>query len=493
MKPSTSLLLGIFVLFLAAPRLFAQSASISAPLPPAASTGQPAALSPTEQWIRQLKNPTPWIAWGGDLRIRDEYFDNILSLSEADPLHEQNVIRIRARLWTTVTPVTNVALNVRLSAEPREWTKPAFAGAYRGQSGMEWRYGMIDNLNVKWANAFDLPLTITAGRQDLIIGDFWNWWLVADGSPGDGSWTYFLDAVRATYEAKDLKTKFDVSYIYQNARPDAWLPTLNAHPDAYPLTEQNEQGVIAYVSNRSLPSTSLEGFFIYKRDNQELANGDNANIYTLGGRVTGLPHPHVQYSIEGAYQFGEKQDPTVRTPVNLGNLTGDLDAFAANTRLSYLFKDALDDQAHLVFEYMSGDDPDSQGRDEMFDVLWGRWPRYSELYIYSYVQETSGKVAQHNNLMRAGVGWTLVPFKRTSLGAYYNALFAPEEVPTRTINGARFSQDGSFRGHYVQAVLQHTFSKRLKGHLWAEFLWEGDYYAQRDLMTFLRAEFTLSF
>ncbi len=50
-----------------------------------------------------------------------------------------------------------------------------------------------------------------------------------------------------------------------------------------------------------------------------------------------------------------------------------------------------------------------------------------------------------------------------------------------------------FRGHYLQCALQHTFTKHMKGQLWAEFVWQGDYYSQDDLMTFLRAEVSFSF
>ena len=46
------------------------------------------------------------------MRIRDEYYNNVASLSEVDPLHEQNVIRFRGRLWASVVPVTNVSVNV---------------------------------------------------------------------------------------------------------------------------------------------------------------------------------------------------------------------------------------------------------------------------------------------------------------------------------------------------------------------------------------------
>ena len=95
--------------------------------------------------------------------------------------------------------------------------------------------------------------------------------------------------------------------------------------------------------------------------------------------------------------------------------------------------------------------------------------------------------------MRFGGGWTFWPMKNTQFGAYYNALFAPEEVPTRTTNASLFSQEGNFRGHYLQAVLNHTFSKHVKGHLWSEFIWQDDFYTDRELLTFLRAEMLFTF
>lgn len=494
----------------------AQSAPVSVPLSPQGPSAAPPKLSSTEQTIKDIKNPASWLSWGADFRVRDEYYDTTVSLSEPAARSEQNVIRFRARLWTAVTPVTNVTFNARLAAEPREWTRPAFTAPYKAQQGMEWRYGIVDNLNVKWNNIADQPLSLTAGRQDMMFGDFWNWWLVADGTPGDGSWTYFLDAMRVAYDAKSLKTKFDLVYLYQNARPDEWIGTLNAHPagwnsvdaggglEEYYLTEQDEQGVIAYLSNKSIKNTTLDGYFIYKGDSdanlknaRNLTMGDDASIYTLGARVAGTPGEHWHYSLEGAYQFGEKSDTFWKTGKSVRE-ERDLAAYGGNAEVSYLLRDPVNNQAHLVFEYLSGDDPDT-AEDEMFDILWGRWPRYSELYLYSFAAETNGRIGQHNNLIRAGGGWTLLPVKKLSVGVYYNALFAPESTPTRAAGveagtpRSALSGDGYFRGHYAQCALQYTFSRHVKGHLWAEAVWEGDYYAQRDLMSFLRAEVMFTF
>jgi hypothetical protein len=479
-----------FALVLCPARLPAQSASTKAPAA--------APSSAFEQWAKQAKNPTDWLTWGADLRVRNEYYDSAASLNPSDPLHEQDVIRFRARLWASATLVTNLSVNARLAAEPREWLRPSFAGAYKGQTGTEWRYGLFDNLSVKWTNLGNQPLTLTAGRQDITLGDSGDGWLVADGTPGDGSWAFFLDAIRLTFEARDLKTKFDAIYIYQNARPGEWIPTFG-NSTAYTLTEQNEQGVIFYVSNKSLKNTTLDGYFIYKRDTQEFANGDNADIYTLGARLTGTPAEHWQYSAEGAYQFGKKQDPTLQLPAS-NTAWRAIGAFGANARLTYLVNDRLNSQVQLIYECLSGDDPKTSGRDEMFDILWGRWQRWSELYSFSYINENGGKTAQLNNLQRLGAGWSCHPMKDMTVSAVYNALFALEAVPTRELSPtklnpkvSRFSHDGNFRGHYLQAILKQQFSKRVSGHLWGEFIWQGDYYAQRDLLSFLRAEVMVTF
>jgi len=482
---------------------FALGAAAQTNAPATTSTAPPAG-SRAEKIIKGIKNPVPSFNWGGDLRLRNEYFNNALTLNEGAVRHEQDYFRFRERIWASVMPVTNVSVNARFSGEQREWMKPSYASQFGpGQEGLEWRYGILDNAYAKWSNIGGVPLTLSAGRQDVQFGEPLNWWLVADGTPGDGSWTFFLDSIRGTFDAKEIKTKFDVVYIYQNARPDAWMPTLGESgqksPSAYYLTEQNEQGAILYLSNKSMDNLQLDGYFIYKRDNKEFANGDNADIYTFGGKISGTPTPHLAYSVEGAYQLGRKQDATVGAAyVNSPTDWRAVNAYGGNAKLTWLCKDKFDNQFSVAGEYLSGDDPKTKGTDEMFDVLWGRWPRWSELYIYSYIYETSKKIAQMNNIIRIGPTWTVTPLKDTTFSATYNALFSPESTPTRAIDAGAptstiFSRDGNFRGHYLQTVLKHKFNDHVSAHLWGEFIWMGNYYKQQDLMSFLRAEVLFTF
>ena len=493
----------------------------AAPAPP------PPELSSTEQMIQDMKNPLSWLSWGGDLRIRNEYFNNALSLT-SDPklsplfgnLHSQDYFRYRGRLWTSIAPTEDLSFNVRLAAEPREFMEPSTMDTFYNREGMQWRYGIIDSLNVKWKLPLDQPMTLTVGRQDIFLGDGW---LVGDGTPEDGSFTYFLDAARATWELKEYHTTVDAIGLVQYGRPDAWLPTIGpstsqgGNPEPYLLTDQNEKGAILWIANKSLPAANLDGYFIYKHDTRlndapEATFGDNADLYTVGGRLSGLFEDHWKYSVEGAYQFGQKQDPELNGQTGSNPLlapsaqtTGfrDVSAFGLNGQLSYLFKDEMKDQLSLSFEFLSGDNPNSKN-DEMFDVLWGRWPSWSEMYnIYSYVQET--RVGQTANLYRVGPTWSVTPVKKLDFSLSYYALFADQSVPTRDLNETLnpalglpaspgpFSTTGNFRGHYLQAVLKYKFTQHMSGHLWGELLFPGDYYVDHSLVTFLRAElmFTL--
>ena len=278
----------------------------------------------------------------------------------------------------------------------------------------------------------------------------------------------------------------DAIGIAQDAHDDGWMPTLNNQDRIE--TEQNEKGAVINVANTSIPAANLAGYFIYKHDDRVTAGGDNADIYTIGGRVSGLPRDHWKYSAEGAYQFGNKQDLNIKAGPSSAFRT--IDAFGFNGKVAYLFKDSRKNQASFSLECLSGDNPKS-GHDEMFDVLWGRWPRWSEIGLYSYAAET--RIGQQANLYRFGPGWACSPARNMDLTANYFALFAPESVPTREASAMLFTHKNDFRGHFVQAVLKYKFGPHLSGHLWGECLFPGGFYANKDPMPFLRGELFFTF
>jgi hypothetical protein len=484
----TSLLASLTVTGLTASAQTPASApQATAATPPAAKPAEPSAL---EDFIAKSKHPVSWFTWGADMRVRNEYFNNAQSLDPNNPLTEQDYFRFRGRLWTSFSPVTNLSANVRLTAEPRNWLRPSSSRAFFNQEGQAWYYGIFDNMNVQWKNIADSPASFTVGRQDYLT--FGNDWLMFDGTPNDGSWTTYIDSARFTYEFKEAKTTVNAVGIAQYAAADQWIPILN-HQTTY-VTDQDEMGAVLNVANKSFSYANLDGFFYYKHDEAIPGGppkGDNANIYTLGGSVSGQIDEHWKYMFQGAYQFGEKQDRAVSYPKPIVNDFRTMDAFGINARATYQFKDRLNNALSLSYECLSGDDPNTQN-DEMFDVLWGRWPRWSELYnIYSYVNET--RVGQTANIQRFGPTWTITPLPKLDFSLTYNAMFANQEVPTRATDPRLFTDSGNFRGHYFQTFLKYKFNQHLNGHLWAEFVLPGDFYTYGNLMTFLRAEIMMTY
>jgi hypothetical protein len=459
----------------------APAGSLATPPPP------PWEKSEWDKTVDGIKQPVDWFSWGTDLRVRNEYFHNAQTLDPHAAYNEQDYFRFRGRIWTSITPVKPLSLNVRLTSEPRVWNNDASYSPFRGKSGTDWTYGIFDQLNLQWKSGREHRITLTVGRQDISMGENW---LTLEGTPYDGSWTLFMDAARLTYEMQEAQTTFDLVGFAQKAEVDAWIPVINNQERL--MTDQDENGFILNIANRSVKGLTAEGYFIYKHDDMVPGGkyGDNADIYTIGSRVSGSATPHLKYYLEAAYQFGHKMDTNVQHPT-ISTQARDLEAYGANGRLTYLFRDKMNNQLSFQAEYLSGDDPSTYD-DEMFDILWGRYPRWSELYnVYSYVPES--RVGQTGNLYRFGPSWTFTPTKKLDCSLTYFALFADEAVPTRVANHIPFSQDGNFRGHYFQAWAKYKFNRHLSGHLWAETVLPGNFYTYDDPMTFLRAEIYLTF
>jgi hypothetical protein len=483
------------------------------PAPPAApAPAAPAAAAPApasggfEAWNKKTKQPTTWWKWGADLRLRDEYSNNFLTLSSKADRHVQNYFRFRARWWNTVTPVKGLDFNVRMTIESRYWTQQSFSSPFH--KGYDWNEIVFDHLNVKWKDVGKLPLSLSVGRQDLMFGDNW---LIFEGTPLDGSRTIYFDAARATIEAKKWKTTFDVVLIDQAARNDSWLPPLRVssdrHDDAVPpqteapiiraQIEQNERGFVLYATNKSFKKAQLDGYVIYKRNRKEpttdvtdaalktnLGRGDDADIYTYGGRVVADLAKTVKLRAEAALQSGKKNG------VDLGGK-------GLNSALMFNPTSKMSHQLRLSYEYLSGDNPKTTDKDEQFDILWGRWPRWSELYIYTYAPEA--RISQLSNLHRVGPGWSCKPVKKAELIADFNWLFADTKVKTSGF----FSPEGKSRGQLLTAKLLVKYNAHVTGHVWGELLFPGDFYAagvagdptqlaRRDAAKFLRAELLLN-
>ena len=446
-----------------------------APAAPSMKTG----IDCIDQWedfIDKTKTPVPWINWGGDIRFRNEYVGNRTlnenGTSRGTSGKYTDYQRIRLRWWTTVTPVKDVDLYVRFESEPRHNSEPEGTPTWNREQA--W----IDSANLKLTNFLGSPLTMTLGRQDIMLGEGW---LVGDGTPADGTRTYFFDAARFSYELKEVSTTADLIYLVQNHRGNAMLPPLLSYQQN--VTEQDERGLILWVTNKSVKNTEINGYYIYKDERRVkgVANSDRGYINTFGGRIKGDIDSHWQYRAEGAHQFGEKNEKHLR-------------AFGMNSQLAYLFKDPMKNQLRLFYEYESGDDPHSAGTDEGFDPLWGRWPRWTEFWTIFVVPGTGeGVIGEFTNLHRFGPGWTFAPTDRIECTLDYNFLFAATDsmahAGPRGTRPAAFG-DGSFRGQLINFIVGANLTRHLKARLVNGVFFPGNFYSETRQQTacFVRGE-----
>ncbi len=442
---------------------------------------------PKSEWDQAMDafhHPTDWLDMGADMRVRDEYGANIYTVNRSagasTNYNYTNWQRYRPRIWAKIKPNADVDLNARVINEFRTWSNVQKASQSKA---MNWDETLLDSFNVTARNLGTLPVTAIVGRQDIMLGENW---LVMDGTPLDGSRSIFLDAARLTVDWKAQNTKVDLIYVDQAAATDRWLHPLNDQNRF--LTEQDEQGAILYLTHKPTKTLQMEGYFIYRDDTRSKQSpftgfmnpawAQDAKISTFGAALAGQVSTHWSYRLEGAAQSGERN----------GN---DLRALATNNRLNYAFNDDYKNSLKFAYEYVSGDNPDTSN-DERFDMLWGEWPRWSELYIYTYTKE--GQVAENSNLHRLNVGHVFWPDKKLQVQTDYMALWADHSHKnTGGTAIAGFNPDGIFRGHLLTCWLRYTFTPQIKGHLLGEYLWPGNYYTVTDNATFLRAQIEMVF
>jgi hypothetical protein len=451
---------------------------------------------------------------GADTRLREEYIGNIgfaqqnaqgVTIATANRVFQ----RYRFRLWGQYAFTDHIALSARLMWEGRHYTLPprsAFVPSPFpvGMQFENWYSGgvLFDVLALDLKRIANTSFAIKAGRQDVILG---NGWLVLDGTPIDGSRTIYLDAIRGTYEWQSAKTTLDLIYIEQDANTDGFPKPLNGNIEDQ--TEQYETGAIAYLRNKSLiKDTDLDGYFIYKGNDPNYTtryyrvnNGypfpspsDDGEVYAVGARIDSKAVRNWTLRAEAAGEWGAS-----RTYV--GAPRANISAFGFNGRALYDFGGSWSNRLHLDLEYLSGDDPNSK-TNEAFDPLWGRWPQWSELMIYQWPLDS--RVGQATNLIRLNLGWMAKVHPTTELLVDYHALWANEQsvrVPTAAFGNVNqlpnISQNGKFRGSLFTAWVKTKLNKHVSGHLVAEYLAPGSFYAttRQDGSYFLRAEVVLAF
>lgn len=454
-------------------------------------------------WLNKFKKPTEFLEMGLDVRLREVYARNIFSLNDSygdnatvkpgnwNNYHWQ---RYRTRWSTKWLLDDNLTFNTRLTWEfwghcaPDRSFYVSYSDTFFAEKNYDFDEALFDIFNVQWKNAFDAPLTLTVGRQEIILG---TGWLVLDGTPADGSRTIYFDAVRGTYQISDA-TKLDLIYIQQYDDETRFITPFNhgSVADRRHVTQkQDEIGAIAYLTHKLTDMTSFDAYYMYKNDEASdwakfwlrktggvmYRPGPDQETHVLGGRLFGNLDKNWSYSAEGAYQFGSYKDYGSTNVM-------DHEAFGANTKLQYSFLNDWSNEVHVGYEFLSGDDPGTSNKYEKFNTMWGDWPQYQRGGdLQSYMWTAEGALGEVANLHRFGIGQSFKPHKDWTIATDWNLLWADENTfagQTRGPGGMlTFSDSGKFRGHMLTFLATYRCCKNFATYFLVDYFLPGGYYA----------------
>lgn len=366
-------------------------------------------------------------------RFRFEAWDNAVSLDDSAN-DSMAYTRTRTTLGLRWLAAKNVEVLGKVTNEFRVYVTPK-------DRPFNWHEVFFDNLYLKWDIPGRPPLTVTAGRQDIRLGEGF---IIADGTPGDGSRSYYFNAVRV--DASLNKSNKLIFLAHAQETHDKYLPVV--HDRTQSLAEQPERVLGVYYEG-GLGRTRLDAYLMRKTTEATETWPVAGRIDTLGVRGRLPVMKRLSLTGEAAYQTGRHGE-------------AGRSAFGGLFHLDYEVEKAVPLVKTLTLGgvFLSGDKPGT-ARLEGWDPVFSRWPKWSEGYIYTLTRESRSAYWSNLSSLYGSVGFDLGSRADAVLTAHF--LGAEEARPDGFPGGA-----GLNRGLLLNGHLNFTISKHLSGH----FIWE---------------------
>ncbi len=431
-------------------------------------------------------------SWGSAFRIRHEYWKNWRDMDN-DQLDNRNFFRVKSSLWGKLDYREDISLYAKLTNEFKPYAYFASSTGsvpdkFATKKGYHFDINEVvfDNLYLDIRNVLDLPLDLRIGRQDF-LGAYGEGLLIMDGTPQDGSRTYYFNAVKIGLKVNDENT-VDAIYL-ADPRDEEILPVINRRrlinvngnrnedKRVSLLNTTDEQGGILYWKNKSIEGLSLEEYYIFKYEAEEGGTGLQAQkglINTFGS--------YAKYTRGGwgvraqlASQFGDYGD----------NDREGLGGFVYFDR--ECAQRAWKPKATVGYIYLSGDKR-STAKNEAWDPLFARYPWFSEIYVNSMASET-GIAGYWTNMQAYRAELSVNPTAKLKLCGGYSYLRANAQVAPSAI----FSGTNKNRGQVLMGKVEYAFNKNVSAYLLGEYLIPGKFYKDQDPAIFLREEISIKF
>jgi len=400
------------------------------------------------------------IEFGGELRLRDEAFNNLRDLTDTvdddagepvDSTYDNyNFYRFRVRFWAEARPRDNLTLHFRLGHEYR-------MGRGENTSGIRDPEGKI-GIDNAWARIDRGRLSFTFGRMNLMYGEGF---LVFDGTPADGSGSAYFDALKLTVHTR---RGFDVD-LFAAKIDEEGFGTDVEDEDLYGIYSQGE---------------FLHAYILYRNKRQATESGSGTvrpkrETAAFGARLAKLPDFGYRWAMEGALQIGEVEE-------------NDSKGFGGYARFGWNSRRGIKPGFEFGGVYLSGDDRETEEY-EGWDGFYGEWPKYSELYVYTMYDNTSRIQPNESGTwtnMFAGWAQANIVLNTCRISGRVTSFHAAEE--------STGPGNGTERGLLIAGRADIPLGTGVKGQLLGEHFSPGDFYEDNaDPAWYFRGQITASF
>jgi hypothetical protein len=384
---------------------------------------------------------------GGQVRLRGYELQNVWDFNDDNNFDRWSVFRSYTSLHTKAKVADDIIGFVKISNQ----TYGSGAGA--GQNVDDNVF--VDNAWIQVNNFFGQPVTLTAGRMNLMYG---SGFVLFDGQSQYASTSLYFDGVK-------LGLKLGENALLEGLYfKDEEKNRNNVNTDDLTLSG-------AYLTSKCpIMGNKQELYLLNRRDENIVVNSVNAtkDIWMAGLRISDTMDVGAEaefalnYAGEIAYQFGKFAEFN-RTLDDI-----DQDALGYKLDAGFKFKNvALTPRIFANYTFMEGDDPNTDEK-ERWDVFYGGWPQFGDLLAWKYVNvgpanaiaqydanwnegSTVGGEAVYSNLKIAtlGLGCNLTP--KLAADVSYSLLTVDQPDP-----GA----DDDF-GDYYQINMKYAYSPNL--------------------------------
>lgn len=309
-----------------------------------------------------------------DVRVRQEILRNVYWFDPAE--NDRNWIRYRTRAGFVLSAGDETSLSFRLANECRTRLEPDRA--------FDDDEIVVERLAFEWRAARAGGLHLAIGRQDIPWNDGF---LLFDGTPLDGSRTAHHDAVRLRLPARG--GMWDAALVL-NEKTDPIVP---ASGDERALRDADERAIaVRFVApgdwERAASGAGWEAALIGIGEKDPDGSRPDYTGWTAAvrreTRAAGLRRSVVEVA-------GQRQASAGETGY----------ALAANAARARRIGERA--AGEIGFFYYSGDGENTRA----FRSPFGRWPKWSEMWVYSLIGE--GGPGQWQNLASPYVSLRVAP------------------------------------------------------------------------------------